>query len=73
MKKELWRVIIFIISILFIVFMWVKKDVAEIYTAMPGEQIVPIIATTIAVSLLKAALFSGAILLIKWIIKKIRK
>lgn len=73
MKKEPWRVIVFIISILIIVFMWVKKDIVEIYTTMPSEQIVPLIATTIAVSLLKAALFAGAILLTKWIIKKIRK
>ena len=73
MKKEPWRVIIFVISILFIVFMWVKKDIAEIYTTMPGELIVPIIATTIAVSLMKVGLFAGVVLLIKWIIKKIRK
>lgn len=53
MKKEPWRVIIFVISILFIVFMWVKKDIAEIYTTMPGELIVPLIATNIAVSLMK--------------------
>lgn len=73
MKKEPWRVIIFVISILFIVFMWVKKDIAEIYTTMPGELIVPLIATNIAVSLMKVGLFAGVVLLIKWIIKKIRK
>lgn len=73
MKKEPWRVIIFVISILFIVFMWVKKDIAEIYTTMPGELIVPLIATNIAVSLMKVGLIAGVVLLIKWIIKKIRK
>ena len=72
-KKEPGRVIIFVISILFIVFMWVKKDIADIYTTMPGEQIVPMIVTTIAVSLLKFALITGAILLLKWIMKKIQK
>lgn len=73
MKKEPWRIIICVLSILWIVFIWVKKDIAEIYTTMPGDLIVPLIATTIAVSLLKIGLFAGVVLLMKWIIKKIRK
>lgn len=68
MKKEPWRVIVFLIAILFIVFMWVKKDIVGISAQIPGEQIAPLIATTIAVSLLKAAWIAGAILLIKWIL-----
>ncbi len=72
-KTELWRVIAFMVSILFIVFLWVKKDIVEIYTTMPQEQIVPLIFTTIAVCVLKVGLISCAVLLIKWIIKKIRK
>ena len=28
-KKEPWRVIVFIISMLFIAFMWVKNDVTQ--------------------------------------------
>ena len=52
---------------------WVKKDVAEIYAAMPAEQVAPLIITTIAVSLLKVVAIAGAILLIKWIIRKIKK
>ncbi len=53
--------------------MWVKKDIAEIYATMPTEQITPLIVTTIAVSLLKVAAISGVILLIKWIVSKIKK
>ena len=72
-KPELWRIVVFIIAVLFIVFMWAKKDIAEIYATMPKEQIVPMIATTVAVSILKVALIAGAVLLIKWLISKFKK
>ena len=69
-EKEPWRIIVFIISILFIVFMWVKNDIVSIYTTMPAKQVAPLIATTIVVSLIKVAAIAGGILLIKWIISK---
>ena len=72
-KKEPWRIIVFIIAVLFIVFMWVKNDVVSIYTTMPNKQGVPLIATTILVSLIKIAAIAGVVLLIKWIIGKINK
>lgn len=72
-KKEPWRIIVFILAVAFIVFMWVKKDIAAIYATMPSEQIAPLIVTTIAVSLLKVVAFAGVILFIKWIIRKIKK
>lgn len=71
-KKEPWRIIVGIISIVFIVYMWVEKDVATIYTTMPKEQVAPLVATTIAVSLIKVAAIAGVILLIKWIIGKVK-
>ena len=71
-KKEPWRIVIGIISIVFIVYMWVKKDIITIYTTMPKEQVVPLIATTIAVSLIKVAAIAGGTLLIKWIISKFK-
>ena len=52
--------------------MWVKKDIAEIYATMPSKQIAPLIVTTVAVSLLKVAAIAGAILLIKWVVGKIK-
>lgn len=64
-KTELWRVIAFILSILFIAIMWAKKDIVEIYTTMPQEQIVPLIFTTVAVSVIKVGLIAGVVLLIK--------
>ena len=72
-KIDPWRIIVFIIAVAFIVFMWVKKDIAEIYATIPTEQIAPFIITTIAVSLLKVAAISGAILLIKFIVSKTKK
>ncbi len=71
-KTEPWRVIVFILAALFIVFMWVKNDVVSIYTTMPREQVVPLITTTIAVSLIKVAAIAGGILLVKWMIGKIK-
>lgn len=53
--------------------MWVKKDVAGIYAAMPAEHALPMIVTTWAVSLLKTAALAGVILLVKWIIGKVKK
>ena len=72
-KKEPWRVVAFIISVLFIVLMWVKNDIVVIYTTMPSEKVFPLIVTTIAVSLIKVAAIATCVLLIKWIIGKIKK
>ena len=72
-KIEPWRLIVFILAVTFIIFMWVKKDIAEIYATMPSEQIAPLIVTTITVSLLKVAVIAGGVLLIKWLIGKIKK
>jgi len=72
-KKEPWRIIVGVISIVFIIFMWVKKDIVTIYSSMPKEEIVPMIATTIVVSLLKVGVIAGAILLIKWLVNKVKR
>ena len=69
-KIEPWRIAAFVIAVAFIIFMWIKKDIAEIYATMPSEQIAPLVVTTIAVSLLKVAAIAGVILLVKWIINK---
>ena len=71
-KKEPWRIVIGTISIVFIAYMWVKKDIMTIYTTMPKEQVAPLIATTIAVSVIKVAAIAGGILLMKWIISKFK-
>ena len=50
--------------------MWVKKDIVEVYSSMPQEQVLPLIFTTIAVSLIKVAAIAAGIILMKWIIGK---
>ena len=75
MKKKIqpWRIVAFILSLLFILFMWVRKDIIEIYKTMPSEQIAPLILTTVAVSLLKVGVIAGVILLIRWLIQRVNR
>ena len=72
-KKEPWRIIACIISIIFIVYMWIEKDITSIYATMPKEEAIPLIITTILVSLAKVTIIAGGILLIKWVGGKIKK
>lgn len=72
-KREPWRIIVGVAAIAFIVYTWVEKDVAATYASLPQEQLLPMIMTTAAVTLLKIALMAGGILLIKWIVGRIRK
>lgn len=71
-KKEPWKIILGILSIVFIIFMWVKKDIVTIYSTMPKDQVFPMIVTTIAVTLVKVLLISALILLVKWTVGKIK-
>lgn len=72
-KKEPWRILVSVASLLFILFLWVKKDIAAIYATMPSEQALPLIVTTVAVSCLKVAAMAGVLLLAKWLIGKIKR
>ena len=71
-KTEPWRIVVGTISIALIALMWVKNDVISIYQTMPKEQLLPLIATTVAVSLIKVAAIAGAVFLVKWIIGRLR-
>lgn len=72
-KKEPWRIIVAIISVAFIIYMWVEKDVVAIYSSMPAEQALPLIVTTVAVTLVKVGLMTVGILFLKWIVGKFKK
>ena len=72
-KREPWRIVVGILAIAFIVYMWVEKDIASTYAALPKEQLLPMIVTSAAVTLLKIAAMAGGILLIKWIIGKLKR
>ena len=70
-KKEPWIIVVAVISIAFIIYMWVEKDIVAIYSSMPKEQALPLIVTTIVVSLIKVVAITVGILFIKWIVKKL--
>ena len=71
-KIEPWRLIVGIIAVGYIIFMWSKKDIFAIYSAMPQEQALPLVITTVAVSLIKIAALAGGIFLVRWIVRKIK-
>ena len=71
-RTEPWGIAAGTIAIIYIVYMWSKKDIVGIYSTMPKKQLVPLIATTIGVSLIKVIAIAGAIALIKWIIAKLK-
>ena len=56
-----WRVIAAVFGVLAIVYMWSTKDLSAVYSTMPGEAVVPYIATNMAVMLAKVGLMTGAI------------
>ena len=71
-KKEPWRIVVFVAAVIYIIFMWVKKDIAAVYSSLPQEELLPLIITSIAVSTLKVGVIAGAVLLVKWIISRIK-
>lgn len=73
MKREPWRIVVGVIAMIYIIFMWVKKDIVSIYATMPQEEVVPLIVTTVVVSLIKVAVIAGGILLVKWCVSKLKK
>ena len=72
-KREPWRIVVALVSFAFIIYMWVEKDIIEIYTTMPAEQVLPVIVITVLVTLFKVGVFTGGILILKWVVNKIRK
>lgn len=71
MKKEPWRITVFVLSLAFIVGMWIKKDIAGMYSSMELFDALPLIVTGATVTCIKVAILTGLILLIKWIIGRI--
>ena len=72
-KKEPWRIIVGVLAIIYIIYMWVEKDILAIYASMPKEEALPLVVTTIVVSLVMVAAITVGILLIKWTVGKINK
>ena len=72
-KKEPWRIGAFLAGAAAIVWMFAKKGITITLATLPREQALPMIVTTVAVSLLKVALLAGVLLLAKWLLGKLRK
>ncbi len=70
-QKKPWRIVVGLIAVAFIVYLWIKKDVWSVYTSLPREQAVPLIVTTLAVTLVKVAVMTSGILLVKWLIGRL--
>ena len=66
MKNEPWRIVVAIISIILIIGMWIKNRISI-------DMSLPLLLTTLTVSLTKVLVFAGFILLVKYIISRIRK
>ena len=65
------RIAMFLAAVVWIVTMWVKKDIAATLAAVPAAAALPMIVTSLAVTLVKVALMAGGIMLIKWLFGKI--
>ena len=73
MKKELWRYIVGLLSAAFIVYMWTTKNVAGQYADMAKEDLLPLIATNVAVTLVKVVAIAATVWLVRWLIAKWNK
>ena len=68
-KIEPWRLIVGVISILCIIVMYVRKNSLHIDVTIS----LPLVITSIAVTLLKVTAIVIVVLLFKWFINKIKK
>ncbi len=73
MKKEPWRYIVGFLSSAFIIYLWSTKDVAGQYAGMPREQLLPLIVTNVAVTLVKVVAIAGAVWLVRFLAAKWNK
>ena len=67
-----WRITIGVLAIGWIVYMWIKKDILSIYATMPSEQILPLIVTNVAVTVIKVISIAAVTLLVRWLAKKFK-
>lgn len=74
MKKDIpkpVRLVMFAVGIIWIAAMWAKKDIAATLAAVPAEAAIPVIITSMVITILKVALYAAVIWLIKWLVGKL--
>ena len=67
MKKAPWRWAVGLVSAAVIVYMWSTKDVADSYVDLPREELLPLLAANIAVTLVKVL----AIAAVVWLARRL--
>ena len=73
MKKAPWRWAVGLVSAAFIVHLWSTKDVAGSYGDLPREELLPLLTTNIAVTLLKVVGIAAVVWLARWLVAKWNK
>ena len=73
MKKELWRYLVFGLAVAYIIYMWVSKSIGDSWASMLPDQLLPMAVTSAAVTAVKIIAIAGGILLLKWILTKLKK
>ena len=73
MKKAPWRWVVGLLSAAFIVYMWSTKDITGQYAGMSKEDLFPLIAVNVAVTLLKVVGIAAVVWLVRWVIAKRNK
>lgn len=73
MKKNWWRWCVGLLSAAWIVYLWTTKKVAGQYADMAREDLLPLIITNAAVTLLKVAAIAAAVWLARWLVAKWNK
>ena len=64
-KKNPWKWTAGLLFIGLLLFMWIKKDLLPVYHTLPKDEVLPVLASSVAVTLSKAALLVGVITLFK--------
>ena len=71
-RKQPWRIAVFALSVCVIVYLWAEKDIKQILASTPREDVAPLIATALAVSLIKVGVIAMAVNLVRWMIGKVK-
>ena len=71
-KIETWRIVLFVLALVYMAVLWSKKDIATIYASVPSDQVFPLIVTTVGVSSLKLGMITAIALGLRHIIGKIK-
>ena len=69
MKKEKHGVVVGIVSVLYIIGMWVKKDLVSTQVTIT----LPLVVTSVAVTIFKVSAIALVVLFIKWLTSQLKR